>query len=218
METSRSDFKERMAKMQDDLDILREVGSIAAAHGSIALSEILGKRINLLMPSVDIISSSGIPGKMNVENVGMAVISRMVTGLTGQAVFMMDERNAYKLIELSNNIRKEDKQSYVITEVGISSIKEIGNIVTSAYLNALSIMFKRAILALPPVLISGTIDEILNIIISSSGADECALLIEAAFEEPQEKIKGGFYLVLIQEAVVAIQEACKQMLFELETK
>ncbi len=33
--------------MQDELDILREVGSIAAVHGSIALSEILGKRINL---------------------------------------------------------------------------------------------------------------------------------------------------------------------------
>lgn len=204
--------------MHDDLDILREVGSIAASHGSIALSEILGKRINLLMPSVDIISSSGIPAKVDIERVGMAVISKMITGLKGQAVFMLDEKNAYKLIELSNNIRNEDKKSQVITEVGISSIKEIGNIVTSAYLNALSIMFKKAILSLPPVLISGTIGEIINIIVTSSGTEDCALLVEAIFEEPHEKIKGGFYLVLIQEAVVAIQEACKQMLFELEKR
>lgn len=203
--------------MHDDMDILREVGSIAASHGSIALSEILGRRINLLMPSVDIICSSGIPAKVNIESVGMAVISKMITGLKGQAVFMLDEKNAYKLIELSNNIRNGDKESHVITEVGISSIKEIGNIVTSAYLNALSIMFKKAILSLPPVLISGTISEIINIIVTSSEAED-ALLVEAVFEEPQEKIKGGFYLVLIQEAVVAIQETCKQILFELEKR
>lgn len=202
--------------MHDDLDILREIGSIAASHGSIALSEILGRRINLLMPSVDIVSSSGIPSKVDTESVGMAVMSKMITGLKGQAVFMLDEKNSYKLIELSNNIRNEDKKSYVITEVGISTIKEIGSIVTGAYLNALSIMFKKAILALPPVLISGTISEIINIIVTSSGAEDCVLLVEAIFEEPHEKIKGGFYLVLTQEAVVAIQEACKQILFELE--
>jgi len=201
--------------MHDELDILREVGSIAASHGSVALSEILGRRINLLMPSVDIVSSSGIPTKTDIENVGMAVISKMITGLKGQAVFMLDDKNAYKLIELSNNISNEDKKSSVITEVGISTIKEVGSIVTNAYLNALSIMFKKSILSLPPVLISGTISEIINIIIASSGDDDCVLLVEAIFEEPHEKIKGGFYLVLIQEAAVAIQEACKQMLFEL---
>ena len=72
------------------------------------------------------------------------------------------------------------------------------------------------ILTLPPTLVSGTIDEMLNIIIATSGADDYALLIEAVFEEPQEKIKGCFYLVLSQKAASDIRESCKHMLSELE--
>jgi len=47
--------------MQDELNILRKVGSITTAHGSIALFEILGRRINLSVPSKDIISCNGVP-------------------------------------------------------------------------------------------------------------------------------------------------------------
>ena len=204
--------------MQDELGILREIGSIAASHGGTALSEILGKKIHLAVPSLDIITTDSVSSKIDIAKIGIAVISRLSTGLKGQAVFLMDEENAFKLIEISNKIKDEDKKSDVLTEVGISTIKEIGNIVTSAYLNAISMMVKKIILALPPTLISGTMNEILNIILTSSGEDNYALLIEAMFEEPQEKIKGGFYLVLTPEAASDIRKACKKILAELEEK
>lgn len=202
--------------MQDELDILREVGSIAAAHGSIALSEILGIKINLLIPSVDIVSCGVIPTKINMQEVGVAVISRILTGLKGEAVFILDEKNAFKLIDLSCKIKEEDKKPDVLTEMGLSAIKEIGNIVTSAYLSAIGIILKRVILTFPPTLISGTIDEILNIIFSSSRAADSAIFIEAIFEESHEKMKGGFYLVLGAEAASDIRESCKLILEELE--
>lgn len=200
--------------MKDELDILREVGSIAAAHGSIALSEILGKKINLLLPSIDIITSEGISTRINVAEAGIAVISRFASGLKGESVFLLDERNAFKLIGLSCKIEEEEKKLEVLTEVGLSTIKEIGNIVTSAYLSAIGMILKKVILSLPPTLISGTVDEILNIILSSSESDGYAIFIEAVFEEPQEKIKGGFYLVLGQQAASDIKDACKRMLAE----
>lgn len=201
--------------MKDELDILREVGSIAAAHGSIALSEILGKRINLLLPSIDIVTSEGIPTRINVAEAGIAVISRFASGLKGESVFLLDEHNAFKLIGLSCKIEDEDKKLEVLTEVGLSTIKEIGNIVTSAYLSAIGMILKKVILSLPPTLISGTISEILNIILSATESDGYAIFIEAVFEEPQEKIKGGFYLVLGQQAAVDIKDACKRMLDEI---
>lgn len=200
--------------MKDELDILREVGSIAAAHGSIALSEILGKKINLLLPSIDIITSEGISTRINVAEAGIAVISRFASGLKGESVFLLDEHNAFKLIGLSCKIEEEEKKLEVLTEVGLSTIKEIGNIVTSAYLSAIGMILKKVILSLPPTLISGTVDEILNIILSSSESDGYAIFIEAVFEEPQEKIKGGFYLVLGQQAASDIKDACKRMLAE----
>lgn len=204
--------------MQDELDILREVGSIAAAHGGTALSEILGRKINLSIPSLDFISSTGVSKKINVEEMGIAVIARLTTGLKGQAVFMLEEKNAFKLIDLSSKIEEKDKKSEVLTEIGISTIKEIGNIVISAHLNAIGMMLKKIILSLPPTFISGTLDEILNIILSASGTEEYALLIEALFEEPEEKIKGAFYLVLAAQAASDIRKACQQMLEEIGTR
>ena len=204
--------------MHDEFDILREVGSIAAAHGSIALSEILGRKINLLIPSVDIISCGAVPNKINVQEVGIAVISRILTGMKGEAVFLLDEKNAFKLIGLSCKIREEDKKPDALTEMGLSAIKEIGNIVTSAYLSAIGIMLKKVILTFPPTLISGTIDEILNIILSSPRAEDSAIFIEAIFEESHEKMRGGFYLVLGAEAATDIREASKRMLEEVENK
>jgi chemotaxis protein CheC len=201
--------------MQDEMDILREVGSIAAAHGSIALSEILGRKINLFLPSLDIVSSVEVSTKMDVESVGIAVTARIATGLKGETAFLLNEDNAFKLTGLSCKIDEKDKNSAVLTEIGISTLKEIGNIVISAYLGAVGMILKRVVLSLPPTLISGTMNEILNILVSFSRTDEYVLLIEAVFEESTEKIKGGFYLLLCRESASDIKRACEQMLADL---
>ena len=118
--------------MRDEMGILREVGSIAAAHGSIALSRILGRKINLSFPSTDIISCRGVPSKLNVDKLGIAVISDLITGLNGKVLFLLDEKNAFKMVDISYNIRKEDKKTGTLTEIGLSLIKEVGSIVTGA--------------------------------------------------------------------------------------
>ena len=82
------------------------------------------------------------------------------------------------------------RSSAVLTEVGLSALKEIGNIVTGAYLSAIGIMLKKVILTYPPTLISGTLDEVFNLALASSKSDDYALLIEAIFEEEDEKIEG----------------------------
>lgn len=201
--------------MHDELDIIREVGSIAAAHGSIALSEILGKKICLTIPCVDMVVCSGVSHKIDIDRMGIAVICRIATGIQGEAVFLLDEKNAFKMINISTKISVEDKKLSVMTEMGLSTIKEIGNIVISSYLNAIGMILKKVVLSLPPTLISGTIDEILNIIMASSVVNDSALLVEAMFEESEEKMKGGFYLLLSQEAAADIRSACKKTLEEI---
>ncbi len=200
--------------MQDELNILREVGSIATAHGSIALSEILGTRINLSVPSTDIVSCLGVSTKINTQQIGIAVTAKFLTGLKGKVAFLLDEKNAFKLIDLSYGIKEEDKKVSALTEIGLSLIKEIGSIVIGAYTSALSMMLKRLILPPPPTLISGSIEEILTMLLSEYKDKDYAMLIEAIFEEVEQNIKGGFYLVLTPEAASEITEVCKRILEE----
>ncbi|MEK6563450.1 MAG: chemotaxis protein CheC [Candidatus Omnitrophota bacterium] len=204
--------------MQDEMDILKEVGTIAAAHGGIALSEILDRRINLIIPSVDMVSCSQMSNKLGKGKLGIAVIFKLLTGLKGDAVFILDEQNAFKLISMSHKTKNDERSPAVLTEVGLSTLKEIGNIVTGAYLSAIGIMLKKVILTYPPTLISGTVDEVFNLALSSSKSDDYALLIEAIFEEENEKIEGGFYLIISQESAGDIKKACKQMLEDINKK
>ena len=204
--------------MQDEMDILKEVGTIAAAHGGIALSEILDRRINLIIPSVDMVSCSQMSNKLGKGKLGIAVIFKLLTGLKGDAVFILDEQNAFKLISMSHKTKNDERSPAVLTEVGLSALKEIGNIVTGAYLSAIGIMLKKVILTYPPTLISGTVDEVFNLALASSKSDDFALLIEAIFEEENEKIEGGFYLIISQESAGDIKKACKQMLEDINKK
>lgn len=202
--------------MKDEMDILREVGSIAAGHGSVALSEVLGRKINLRIPSVELVPCDKAPERMEKGKLEIAVIFRLLVGLKGQAIFMLDEKNAFKLIGLSYKGENKDDKMAVLTEVGMSALKEIGNIVTGAYLNAVGLMLKKVILTFPPALISGTIEEVLGMILASSGSGDNILLIEALFDADKEDIKGSFYLVLSQDSASDIHDACMKMLKDLE--
>lgn len=198
--------------MRDEMDILREVGSISAAHGSIALSEILGKKIELNMPSLDFIPSEMILERIIPTQIVVSVYGHMLSGLTGRVLFILDEKSAFKLVDMCYKIREEDKKSGMLTEMGLSLIKEVGHVVITSYVGALSIILKKLIIPSIPVFVSGPIQQIINMAISPYSTEEYVLLVEAVFEEPNEKITGSFYLILNPEATKCIQETCKAYL------
>lgn len=204
--------------MKDELDILREVGSISAGHGSIALSEILGRKISLTIPSLDIIPGGVLLKKVAEDQVVVSVSSHILSGIKGDIIFVLDEKSAFKMIDMCYRIKPEDKKSGVLTEVGISVIKEVGSVVISSYIGALGMILRTLIIPSIPTLVSGPIHQIIAMAISSYAGEEYVLLIEAVFEEPHEKIKGSFYLILSPEAMKCVQDACKQILASLESK
>ncbi|MFH1776859.1 MAG: hypothetical protein ABH952_04785, partial [Candidatus Omnitrophota bacterium] len=67
-----------------------------------------------------------------------------------------------------------------------------------------------------PILISSSMEDVLNIIFSPYKDQDHCFLIEAVFEEPDENITGCFYFVLTPAAVSDIKQACKIMLEKLE--
>lgn len=204
--------------MKDELDVLRETGSTAAAHASIALSEILGKRINLQMPCLDIIPAEAILQRVDLDRIVISVSSHILTGLKGEILFMLDEKSAFQLIDICSRIEEKDKKEGALTEMGLSIIKETGSIVISAYINALSMMLKVLIIPSIPTLISGPIQDTISKTISFYSGEDYILLIEAVFQASKQKVKGSFYLVLTPEAAKYIQDTCIKMLNSLEKK
>ena len=202
--------------MKDEMDILREVSSISSAHASTALCEILGTKIKLSMPALKFLPREIILDKLPREQVVLSVNSHILAGLKGTIMFILSEKSAFQLIDLCYEEKKKQIKTGVLTEMGISVIKEVGSIVIFSYVSALSIILKKLIIPSIPTLASGPLHEIMSIAIGSCSGAECILLIEAAFKEERGNIKGSFYLVLNSEAMKEIQEVCKKTLESLE--
>lgn len=194
------------------MDILKEVGTTTAAHGSIALSEILGKRINLKVPSLEIVSAKELLNKLTLGHMVISVSSRILTGPTGEILFILDEKNAFKLIDACYTLTTGQENAGVLTEIGISTIKEVGNVVIASYIGALSIILKTLITPSIPTLSSGPIQQIIEAAICPYEDNDFVATVEAIFEAKTVNIAGSFYLILNAEATKYIHQACKGLL------
>ncbi|MFA5363060.1 MAG: chemotaxis protein CheC [Candidatus Omnitrophota bacterium] len=199
--------------LKDELDILTEVGTTCVSHGSTALSEILGKRIDIQMPSVRIVKNNAEIDILEAGKNVTGVLSHLLTGLKGNVMVIFDEKSSFQLIDLTITSPVESNRSGDLTEIGISGIKEVGHVIISSYINALGLILNRLIICSVPTLINGGLRDIVNMAAFSCETDDKSiLLIEAVFEEHQHKIKGSFYLLLNHDAVKDIQKICKDSL------
>ena len=198
--------------MKDKMDILKEVGTTAAAHGSTALSEILNRRITLSAPQVQIIPSSHVLETIKIESLTIALQSHILSGLKGKIIYILEEKSAFKLIDIYQNFTSMPKERSIFTEMSMSLIKEIGNVVISSYAGALGFFLKKVIIPSLPVLINAPFEEIAKILSGSYNSDDYVLIIESLFQEPQENIKGNFWLILTREAADEIKNACEKIL------
>ncbi len=201
--------------MKDEMDILREVSSIAAAHGSRALSEMLKKKINLTLPSLESLRPQQLTAKIATDTPVVSVQSRILSGISGSVVLILEEQSAFQLISICYTNHGKEKPAQ-FTEMGFSVIKEIGNVVIGSYAGALSIFLKTPVVPSIPTLINGPLAEIIHSVASPYDEEDYVLLIEAFFEEVERRIKGGLYFVLTPQAMREIQGACKKILESLE--
>ena len=123
----------------------------------------------------------------------------------------MGEQSAFQLVTIcyANNDKNKPE---AFTEMGLSIIKEIGNVVIGSYAGALSIFLKAPVVPSIPTLMNGPIAEILHSVTSPYDDDDSIVLIEAFFEEVERRIKEGLYFILTPVAMKEIQEACKKIL------
>jgi chemotaxis protein CheC len=198
--------------MKDEMDILREVSSIAAGHGSIALSEMLGRKLDLELPSLDMMPAKTAIERIHTDQIVISVACNILSGIKGEIVFVLEEKSAFKLIDLCYRAHQGEKKGYLFTEMGLSLIKEVGNIIISSYVGALSMILKTVVIPSIPTLVSGSLQQVLSMVVSPYSSDSYILLVEAVFLEPQEKITGTFYLVLNADTIKNVQDSCKKML------
>ncbi len=192
-------------------DGLREVATIGAGHAATALSQLTDRRIMISVPQVRRIEYDGVPGMLAGFGDHVAVVMmRMLGDLTGRALLVFGETDAVRLCDLI--LRREQQPARALGEMEQSGLKEVGNIVCSAYLTALSNFMGMMLLPSVPGLTVGSTEAAIAAAVDphEMGSD-LVFCVDTAFraEGSEVPLTGAFLLMPDQASIQAILEAIR---------
>lgn len=179
------------------LDALREVANIGAGHAATALSQMIGGRIMISVPRINVTRIEDVPEQIgDAENPVAAVLLKMVGDITGHTLLVFPIPAARRMAELMMH-----KPEGSIASMGMmeeSAIKEAGNILSSAYLNALSEFMGMILQPSPPQMVIDMAAAVLTTTYLEFSEDhDYVFCVESEFlmSETDERLKGFFLLL-----------------------
>ena len=176
-------------------DILKEIGNIGAGNATTALASLLNTKVDMKVPKVALLEFSEVGEAMGGEELLMAGIYQMIEGdISGSIMFLLEEKSARTLIsQLMGTPISQTSASF--SEMEISALKEIGNIITGSYLSSLSMLTNLRIVSSIPAISIDMCGAILSVPAIEFGAvGDKILLIQTAFSG-EMKLDGYFILV-----------------------
>jgi chemotaxis protein CheC len=190
------------------LDALREVANIGAGHAATALSQITDERIMISVPQLTIAPLGDIPNQVaGPEEPVAAVLMRMEGDLSGLTLLVLPKPIALRVAGLMMRRKVE-----ALGRIEESAIKEAGNILAAAYLNALADFMGMTLLPSPPSLAVDMSDAVLNsTFLEISQGSEFVFCVESEFQlqDHGERLRGFFLLLPDGPSLQAILRAIR---------
>jgi len=176
------------------MDALKEVGNIGAGNAATALSKILNRMIDMSVPEIKITHINKVADLVGGPEVPVVGVYLEMSGdAPGHIMFILPIDSARNLV---NMMTESDSQEESFDELEISALNEIGNILASSYLVALTGFTGLALYPSVPSLSLDMAGAILNVVlIELSMIGDYALVIETIFKEGERAIKGFFFLI-----------------------
>lgn len=173
------------------LDALSEVGNIGTGNAATALSQLINRKVDMTVPSINIVPFDDIFSSIGGDEIVVGVIVRVLGETPGNILFVFEKDTALNLVEILTGQKEE-----YLSEMGNSVICEVGNIISSSYMNAITKFTGLPIMPSVPAVTYDMLGAILSTTFIESGQfDDYVLDIETVFIQDNEEISGHFYYV-----------------------
>lgn len=179
-------------------DVLREIGNIGAGNATTALSQMLNQKMDMSVPKVALVPFNEISDVMGAEDQTVVGIMLGFEGdVEGMMMFLFDTRSAHHLV---NTLMMRDKEDGVeegadFTDMDMSALNEIGNIVSGSYLTAISKLTNLKMISTVPEMTIDMIGALLSVPASEFGKyGDKLLLIQSQFGELD--FVNGYFLMI----------------------
>ena len=192
-------FSEKITSLH--LDVLKEIGNIGAAHAATALSTLLQKKIDMRVPDVRMVSFNEMMELAGgPENVVVGIYLRIEGDAQGSMFFILPLEQANRFIRSLIRDDSFDFNTPPYSELGLSAMQEMGNILSGSYLSALSDFTGLKIYPTVPGLSIDMFGAIISIgLIELSQISDTVIVINTSIYEEaisdDEAVKGHFFLM-----------------------
>ena len=187
-------------------DALKEIGNICAGNAATALSQLLDKKVTINVPEILFLPVEEVPKIVGEETPVVGLVIRILGDIPSFILMVFSHDDALSLASLLTD--KKLPNGSIITEMERSALKEIGVILSNAYLVALTVFVKWGLVPAVPEVIEDMAGAMIDyILIELTNVSKYALLIKSEFEEKSTKLTGHFFLLPNPKGLEVLLEA-----------
>ncbi len=180
---------------EKDLDLLREIGNIGAGNAASALSEMIGSTVHIEVPRCEMIPYSEMTKIVgDPEHVILGILVRMSGEMEGYILMALEIDDAIETVKvlMNQDVSVEDG----INLEDFDLMKEVCNILSGAFISAISEMTSMSIIPSVPEMAADMSMAIMNVPVLVYGEiGDSVLLLDTKFGGAAECIHGHFFLI-----------------------
>ena len=185
-------------------DVLKEIGNIGAGNATTALAKMMNMKIDMNVPRVDLVPFTNLSDIFGPpEEVLAGILVQLDGDIKGMMMFLVKEKSAHNLVNsLMGGMIQSSGDGF--SDMELSALGEIGNIIIGAYLSAMSNLTSLKISSSVPYISIDMAGALLSVpAIEFGKLGDKVLLIETQFGE-LDFVNGYFLMVPELESYDAI--------------
>ncbi|WP_406671218.1 chemotaxis protein CheC [Methanolobus sp. ZRKC4] len=190
-------------------DALNEVGNIGMGNATTALSQLVGKSVNVSSSALTLLSVQDINNDTNKDRIGAIV--RVMGDMNGGFILIIRKQHSEALSEMLLKENSEE-DNYMKT----SAFIEVTNILAGSYYNALSKFLNLSIIPSIPIVSEGNSNEIFKKAkLHMNGKIDhifgLTTLFEVVGEDKYHSMSGDMYMLLDSASLQSVLEKIEEM-------
>jgi chemotaxis protein CheC len=178
-----------------EMDALKEIGNICIGNATTSLSQMLNKRIQINLLETKFIPIENFANEVGgAEKIVMSIYLQITGDLNGEVIFLFPREGALQIVDFMMNRRSGE--TMLMEAIEESAFKEMSNIFTGSYLNAMSKMLDMKIIHSVPHAANDMAQAILDfVLIKISTKADNILCIRTEIDVDGKNVNGTFMIV-----------------------
>lgn len=196
-------------------DALNELGNIASSHAITSLAEMTGLTMGMAVPTVDVVPIKDVKNRIEAEKIVAGILIRLDGSFSGYMQMLFPERSALAMIDILMGKMPGETVS-IATEMEESALMEIGNILASAFCDAIADFLQFSLLPSPPSfaldMVGAVVENAIVALVAEARENEHVILFRCDFNDESENGIHGYIMLFPH------QDSLKTILSILEEK